>query len=168
MTLALSAAIIMQVAAHAASLTDKDVQLMVRAIGFLRPAPDSNGIVAIAYEATDPASRQDAEAIASYFGGGLKAGNAVLSPRVTDGRQLASGGFVAVITANGANLELVASAARAMHVPCVTGDVTLVRSGRCALSVRSEPVVEITVSRAATTSGGVMFASAFLMMVNQF
>jgi hypothetical protein len=167
LVLALAAAIIPCDVADAASLSDKDVQLMARAIAFLRPEPET-GTVAIAYNAADPASKQDAEAIAGYFGGGLKAGHAMLTPRVVDGSRLAAGGFVAIITASGANLDLVASAARQLHVPCLTGDVGLVRAGRCVMSVTSAPKVEITVSREAAATDDVTFASAFLMMVNQF
>ena len=166
--LALAAAVIMHAAGHAASLSDKDVQLMVRAIGFLQPRPSDGGIVAIAYEGSDPASRQDAEAIAGHFGDGLKAGRAVLMPRVVDDKQLATGGFVAIITASGANVERIAAAERALHVPCLTGDVSVVLSGRCVMAVRSEPKVEITVSRVAAASGEITFVSAFLMMINQF
>lgn len=168
LALVLPAAIILHGVTHAASLSDRDVQLMVRAIGFLRPEPQDNGVVAIAYDAADPASRPDAEAIAGYFGAGLKAGHAVLLPRIVDGQQLAAGGFVAVITANGANLDLVAAAGRHLHVACLTGDPALVRAGRCVLSVRSEPKVEIMVSRAAAANADVSFAAAFLMMVSQF
>jgi hypothetical protein len=85
-----------------------------------------------------------------------------------DGRQLAAGGFAAIITARGANLDLVAAAGRLLHVPCLTGDADLVRAGRCVLSVRSEPKVEIIVSPAAAASVEVSFAQAFLMMVKQF
>jgi len=167
-SLALFAAIATFAPVQAASLTDGDVRLMVRAIGFLRPQPGDNAIVAIAYAASDPTSRQDAEAIASYFGTGLKTGSVNLRPHVMDERQLAAGGIVAIITASGTNVTLVAAVARTLHVPCVTGDVAQVRSGRCAVSVRSTPKVEITVSRAVTVDSEVSFASAFLMMVNLF
>jgi hypothetical protein len=36
------------------------------------------------------------------------------------------------------------------------------------MAVRSEPKVEITVSRVAAASGEITFVSAFLMMINQF
>jgi hypothetical protein len=155
-------------AGHAASLTDKDVQLMVRAIGFLQPRPVDGAVVAIAYEASDPASKQDAEAIAGYFGEGLKAGPTTLTARAADDRQLMAGGYVAIITASGANLDRIAAAGRALHVPCLTGDAALVRSGHCVMSVRAGPKVEITVSRLTAAGADVSFASAFLMMVNQF
>jgi hypothetical protein len=48
-----------------------------------------------------PVSKQDADAIAGYFGDGLKAGAATLKPVVTCGGQLSSGGFVAVAAAAG-------------------------------------------------------------------
>src|SRR4051794_28942671 len=80
-------------AANAASLTQKDVQIMAKAIGFLEPPPTGQAIVAIAYDPADPSSKQDADAIAGYFGGGLKAGAAVLKPKVTEVGQLSAGGF---------------------------------------------------------------------------
>ena len=166
--LAMSAAVMMQGGARAASLTDKDVQVMVRAIGFLQPQPADGGIIAIAYDASNPASKQDAEVISGHFGTGLKAGRALLIPRVMDERHLTAQGIVAIIAANGVDIDAVAAAGRVLHVPCMTGEISLVRAGRCVLSVRSDPKVEITVSRVAAASGDVTFASAFLMMVNQF
>jgi hypothetical protein len=166
--LGLACAVVFQVAGNAASLTDVDVRLMVRAIGFLQPRPADGGIVAIAYDAADPASKQDAEAIAGYFGDGLKAGNAMLAPRIEDVGQLAAGGFVAIITARGVNLGRVAAIGRALHVPCLTGDPAQIGTSLCVMAVRSKPTVEITVSRAAAASGEVTFAAAFLMMITPF
>ncbi|MGD0434589.1 MAG: hypothetical protein ABSA58_26220 [Acetobacteraceae bacterium] len=154
-------------AAGAASLTQKDVQILAKAIGFLEPPPSGNGTVAIAYDPADPASKQDADAIASYFGEGLKAGNAVLKPVVTAVGQLSSGGFVAVVAAAGVKVDQVATATRALHVACITADATAVQSGQCVMSVKSDPKVEILISRSAAASSNVGFGSAFLLMAHE-
>lgn len=153
--------------AGAASLTQKDVQILAKAIGFLEPPPSGNGTVAIAYEPSDPASRQDADAIAGYFGTGLQAGSATLKATVTAVGQLSAGGFVAVVAAAGVKVDQVAAATRALHVACITSDATAVQSGQCVMSVKSEPKVEILISRSAAASSNVGFGSAFLLMAHE-
>lgn len=153
--------------AAAASLSEKEVQILVRAIGFLQPPPTGAATIAVAYDASNPASKQDAEAIASYFGEGLKAGGATLTPKLIEVRQLPSGGFVAIIAAAGVRIEQIADAARVLHVACVTGDLNAVESGQCVMTVKSEPKVEIIINRAAAARANVGFGTAFLMMIRQ-
>jgi hypothetical protein len=154
--------------ARAASLSQKEVQILVKAMGFLEPAPTGAGTVAVAYDSANPASRADADAIAGYFGDGLKAGRATLTAKVVDVGQLSVGGFVAVIAAAGAKVDQVDSATQALHVACVTGDAAAVQAGRCVMSVRSEPRVEILISSAAATNSNVGFGTAFLLMAHLF
>jgi hypothetical protein len=167
LTLALLIAAGCHDAAGAASLTQKDVQILAKAIGFLEPPPSGTGTVAIAYDPSNPASKQDADAIAGYFGDGLKAGAATLKPVVTAVGQLSSGGFVAVVAAAGVKVEQVATATRALHVACITADATAVQSGQCVMSVKSDPKVEILISRSAAASSNVGFGSAFLLMAHE-
>jgi hypothetical protein len=141
-------------AANAASLTQKDVQILVKAIGFLEPPPSGNGTVAIAFEPSNPASKADADAIAGYFGDGLKAGAATLKAVVTPVGSLSGGGFVAVVAAAGVKAEQVSTA-------------TAVQAGQCVMSVKSDPKVEILISRSAAASSNVGFGSAFLLMAHE-
>ncbi len=153
--------------AHAASMSQKDVQIIAKAIGFMEPAPSGAGTVAIVYNASDSASKQDAEAVAAYFGDGLKAGNAVLKPKVVAVGELGAGGFLAIIAPGTTMNDQVSAASRAQHALCITTDDAAVHSGACAMSVKSEPKVEITISRSAATAAGVGFGSAFLLMAHQ-
>ncbi len=154
-------------AADASSLSQKDVQILAKAIGFLEPPPSGTGTVAVAYDPADPASKQDAEAIAGYFGDGLKSGGATLHPKVTDVAQLSGGGFIAVIAAAGVKIGQVNAATRALHVACITADANAVQAGQCVMSVKSAPKVEILISRAAAASSNVGFGSAFLLMAHE-
>jgi hypothetical protein len=45
--------------------------------------------------------------------------------------------------------------------------VAATQAGNCAVSVQSDPKVQITVNKAAASASGVSFASAFLMMVTE-
>lgn len=155
-------------AAHGASLTHTEVGILARAMGFLQPPLAGTATVAITYDASNPASKLDAEAIAGYFGQGLPSGGAILTPKLIEVRQLLpSGGFAAVIAAAGVRIEQVADAARALRVACITGDAGSVVSGRCTMAVKSEPKVEIIINRAAAANANVRFGTAFLMMIRQ-
>lgn len=153
--------------ANASSLSQKDVQIIAKAIGFMEPVPSGTGTVAIVYNAADAASKQDADAVAAFFGDGLKAGGALLKPKVVSAADLGAGGFLAVIPVNGAMNDQVGAAARSHHALCVTSDDAAVRSGACVMSVKSDPKVEITINKSAATSAGVGFGSAFLLMAHQ-
>src|SRR5271167_1687961 len=59
--------------AHAASLSEKDVHVISKVLGFLDPAP-TGGTVAVVYASGDAASKADADGIAALFGGGLAVG----------------------------------------------------------------------------------------------
>lgn len=166
LALALAIAAAALAPAKASSLTQKDVQILVKAIGFLEPPPAGAGTVAIAYDPANPASKQDAEAIAGYFGEGLKAGSAVLKSKVVEVGQLAAGGFVAIVAASGAKLDQIAAAARSQHVACVTADAAAVQAGQCVMSVKSDPKVEILINRSAAASNGIAFGSAFMLMAH--
>lgn len=140
---------------------------MAKAIGFMEPAPSGAATVAIAYDPADPASKQDADTIAGYFGDGLKAGAAVLKPKVIAVGQLSTGGFIAVVAAAGTKIDQVSAATRALKVACVTPDAAAVQAGQCVMSVKSDPKVEILISKSAASSSGVSFGSAFLLMARE-
>jgi hypothetical protein len=152
--------------AHAGSLTPTSVQILSRAMAFLQPAPSGTATVAVAYDPARPDSKQDAEAIAGYFGAGLHAGPASLKAQVIDIGQLASGRFVAVIAAAGVSIDQVFSASQALRVPCVTADAAAVRGGHCVMSIQSDPKVDIQINAAAASLSGVAFRSAFMFMAH--
>jgi hypothetical protein len=156
-------------AATAGSLTQKDVQILGRALGFLSPAAPADGVVAIAYAAGDPASKAAADEIAGYLGDGLTAGGQTLKPKVVDAAALGSGGgYSAIIAAQGAAGDAVMAAAKGHKIVCATGDVDAVKAGKCIIAVQSAPKVEIDVNHDAATAAGIGFDAAFRMMIHEF
>jgi hypothetical protein len=156
-------------AAHAATLTQKDVQILGRVFAFLDPAVTKDGVAAIVYVGGNEASRKDAEAIAGYFNGGLKAGGATITPRLVDLASLGDGaGYVAIIAAQGASGEAVMAAAKAHQIICASGELDQVQGGRCILAIRTDPKVEITLNRSAASAANIGFAAAFRMMIHEF
>ena len=153
--------------AHAATLSAKDSAIIAKAIGFLDPAP-SGGVVAVAYDGGNAASKADADAIATLFSGGLAEGSNSVTAKPVDVASLGDGsGYVAVIAAQSASGDKIMQAIKAHHIPCITADAPVVQSGQCVMSVESDPKVQITVNHAAAQAIGVSFQSAFRMLIHE-
>lgn len=152
----------------APSMSARDVQVVVRALGFLQPPPPNDAWVAVVFAPENVASRQDAERVAALFGTGMRAGHAVLSARPVSADALAGiGSPAALIAAAGAPIALVMAAARLRHITCITAVLDQVEAGHCTMWVRSEPRVEIVINQAAARSSDLGFAAAFRMMVRE-
>lgn len=154
-------------AAHAASMTAKDLQVLGRAIAFLLPPPGTGATVAIAYVGGNSASRSDAEAIAALIGDGLHAGNAILHPKLVEVGALATTECAAVIAASGSNGAGLSAASRSAHTLCVTTELAAVEAGLCAMGIKSDPHVEILINHAAVSASGIEFATAFRMIIRE-
>ncbi len=151
----------------AATLSPKDAAITAKAIGFLDPAP-AGGVVAVAYDGANAASKADADAIAALFAGGLAEGSNSVTAKPVDAATLGDGsGYIAVIAAQGAGDDKIMQAAKAHHIPCITAEAGAVQSGQCVMSVQSDPKVEITVNHAAAQATGVSFQSAFRMLIHE-
>ena len=60
-----------------------------------------------------------------------------------------------------------AEAVRSKRIPCITTDLAKVKSGSCAIGVRSQPKIEILVNRNAATSSDLKFSAVFRMMITE-
>ncbi len=154
------------VPAAAASLSPQELQTLGGAIAFMQPPP-GGGAIAVVYAAGDPASRQDAEAIAGEFGNGLKTNGALLPAKVVEAAALAGGGFALAIAASGANGPPLGAAVRAAHLLCVTAELAAVQAGFCTMAISTDLRVQIVVNHAAAATCGVGFAAAFRMMIHE-
>ncbi len=153
--------------AAAASLSNKDLQVLARALALMKPAPAGMLTLAIAYHANDEASHQDAEAIAALVAGGLRAGAALYQPKLLDTASLGRGGFAAILAAAGAAGEQVMLASRTSQVLSATADFAAVQAGQCVMAIRAVPRVEILLNHLAAAAAGVEFVPAFLMMIRE-
>jgi hypothetical protein len=154
--------------AQAGSWTPKDLQVLGRAMAFLLPPPGPGTVVAVAYSASDDASRRDAEAVAAAMSDGLRVGNVRVPLKVVDTATVAAGGYRVVIAAQGVASPTLSNAVRAGHSLCVTTEQEVVQAGLCTMAIRSEPRVDILVNHAVAAADGVEFAAAFRMMIREF
>jgi hypothetical protein len=153
--------------AAAASLSPEELRILGKSLVFLQPRLTGEGTVAVVYDAANPKSHEDAEAISASIGSGLVAGGAVLRPRLVDSAALGAADFALVIVAAGANSESVIQVVRSRHALCVTGDVPAVQGGTCIMAIRSADRVEVLLNHRAAEGAGIGFATAFRMMVQE-
>jgi hypothetical protein len=152
--------------AEAASLSAQELQTIARALAFLQPPPTS-GDIGIVYNANDPASRRDAEAINDEIGAGLQIGKVRLPPRLVEAGALAGGGFAVALAAAGANGPALGAAIRASHVLCVTAELAAVQAGFCTMAISTEIRVQIVLNHAAAAASDINFIAAFRMMIHE-
>jgi hypothetical protein len=153
-------------ACGAATLTD--LQIAIRALGFLQPPLSGEVRVGIVYEPGSLQSAKEAADIRALIGDGLTVGNLTLHPVLLRISELAAVKVGLYILAGAvADAAAVATITQQKHIPCVTMDIAQVRSGNCFLGIQSSPKIEILVNRAAAASSGAVFSSVFRIMITE-
>lgn len=153
----------------AAEPSPRDLQVLARALGFLERPPVGSVEIGIVYPQQSANGRIEAERIAAGFGDGLRVGNLTLRPKLVPVDAAGQAGTIAMLLTEAAvpHAAVVAKAVAGRSILTVSSDRSLVDAGLVVMVVRSEPRVEILVSRAATQAAGVAFAAAFRMMIQE-
>lgn len=150
--------------------TQSDLKLIAQTMAFLSKPPTGTLEVGIVYPDGPGSGRAEAERLAAAFGSGLDVGALTLRPRLlTMDEAIRDTGIPALLLTD-AVLPQAAALARAIvgrGVLTVSLDPEAVTAGEAVMAVRSEPRVEIYVSRAAAAAAGVEFSTAFRMMIQE-
>jgi hypothetical protein len=152
-----------------ADVTQKDLQVMARALGFTEKPPTGDVVIGIVYAPGNPQSAKEAQDIQKLLGDGLKGGAITLKPllvKIDDAGSADVGAFL-LTEGVGADGSKLAAITKSKQKPCMTVDIAQVQSGACLLGVKSEPTVEIIVNKAAAADSGVSFAASFRMMIKE-
>ena len=153
----------------AAEASLQDLQILVRALGFLERPPAGLAELGIAYPAASAAGRAEAERVAALFGDGLRAGALTLRPRLVPADAAGEAPVVAVLLTDAAlpQAAQIAVALAGRSVPTIATNAAAIGGGQIVLVLRSQPRVEILVSRTAAQTARVNFATAFRMMIQE-
>ena len=167
--IALAFAAILTAVPASAHVTERDVLIAARAIGFIHGLPRGDLDVAIVYVPGNAESEQQAHELADRMGSGLRVGNFVLKPSLLPLDQVgrANVGLFFLTQGAGRDATKVGAASRARKIPCITFDLAQVRAGACTIGVRSTPRIEVLVNRAAAEASGTKFAAVFRMMITE-
>lgn len=168
-TIALAAALLFIAGRATAIVMPQDLQIAARALGFLAKPPSGEVRVAVVYAADSPQSVQEAGHLMQMLGNGLTVGNITLKPTLVSVDALARtrAGLIFLSPGVGSEGRLVAAASRSAQIPCVTTDLSQVRSGNCAIGIRSAPEIEILVNHAAAAATGTTFSTIFRVMITE-
>lgn len=154
--------------APAAPPTAEDFQVISRAMSFAEGPKRSRARVAIVYDAANPISREEARVAHAILSRGLSAGGLALSGVELDQRQLASASaYDAIFSVAGVDQQALSRFLDASGTPCFTLDTRQVSEGACTVAVRTAPSVNISMSSQNASAAGVVFATAFIMMVRE-
>ncbi len=160
--------VLMMCSLHAvAEVTQRDLQVAARALGFLAKPFTGDTVMGIFYDPQNARSRQEAEAIQAMLGAGMQSGGLTLRAALIPLDQLGTASVdLFFLTGNlGDSAEVLRASLAAKKIPCVSTDIDQVRSGRCVMGIRSAPRIEILVNREAAEETGTSFASMFRMMI---
>ena len=153
-----------------AQATPKDLQVIARTLTFLEPAPTGSAVLGVVYAPGTSASASEAQALAAMFREGVTVGHLTLHARLIPAEDLASLKDVAAIFIAGdlgARMADVAAAARRMHVPTISMDMSCVQHGECTMGFSTTLTVQITLNRTACDAAGIGFIQAFRILVHE-
>lgn len=149
----------------AAAVTPKDMQIIGRMLGFFDPPFSGQVQVGIVH---GPATKVAAEALAQQMGAGLVTGGITLVPKlIADADVAAAGVSVLLLTDVASQGEAAVKAAAGKRVVVVATEPGCADTGRCIVSLQSDPKVEITMNKAAADMAGVKVGAAFRMMIKE-
>jgi hypothetical protein len=152
-----------------AQVTAKDVQVAARVLNFTATPFTGTVKLGIVYDPSVAVSAADEAALTGILGSGLTVGSINLVPVPVPIAKLSSTPVDVLFLTSGlgaAGAAVGTQAASAKQL-CITTDTAATAAGDCAVSVQSDPKVQITVNKASASATGVSFASAFLMMVTE-
>ena len=152
-----------------AEITVADLQIAARALSFMERPLGGTVRVGIIYIPGDAASEREADAVVQLLGGGLNAGNLLVTP-VRVAPDAAGTAPVDLFFLPGGLRDRtgpVSAAAAKRKLVCLTVDIAQVEKGSCAVGVQSTPKVRIYVNRAAAIASKSSFVTVFLMMVSE-
>ncbi|KAA5610410.1 YfiR/HmsC family protein [Rhodovastum atsumiense] len=169
LALALALALTCLGTAVPAATGPRDLQLIARVMGFLAHPPGGDVEIGIVYPAQSAAGRAEAEQLVATVPGGVRAGNLVLRPRLLTLEEASRAAPPALLLTEAALSQAgaLAAALAGRGVLIVSPDPASVDAAQAVVALRSQPRVEILVSRAAAQRAGLEFASAFRMLIQE-
>lgn len=150
-----------------ADVTQRDLQVASRALGFVEPPFTGTVRLGIVYTPEHPVSDRLARQTESLMSSGLSIGNIRLVPVLVPLSNIGDADVdIFLLTGNlDEGNERFREAWLARGIPCLTTDIPQVRAGNCLMGIRSSPRVEILVHKASADSIDLTFASVFRMMI---
>lgn len=153
-----------------AEVTQKDLQVLGRSLGFVKSSGSTGTKLVVVVDPKKPLSVSDADTVLTLISGGLKSGSRTLTPSIVKIDDLAAVGDVAAFLLTSSmkgDAGQIKNIAKDRHIPCATNDVSLVQNGSCAIGVTTEPKVEIMINKSVAADDGITLDDAFKMLITE-
>jgi hypothetical protein len=166
----LLSATLLSATVQASEVTQRDIQIIGRTLGFmedLRTGPLDLGIV---YIRGDAESQRQAASIQAMLADTPVVGKISLRAQLVAAEDLSAlshADALFVVPAAGQADARAATAGRRLHVPVISTDQSCAEAGNCVISFSSTPTVEIVFNRSSAEAAGVHFTAAFRMLVKK-
>jgi len=159
-------------AAPVLATTDQvDLSVGMKTLPLLTNKIQGSATVAIVFDPSEPASKEEALGIKGILEGEFTApGDLKLSGLLVPVNELGkmAGSKIAVLTSGlNAHYDAIGSAAATGDVLTMSTDLGCVEANKCVLGIVSKPHVQIYFSQSAADSLHLGFSSAFLMLVHK-
>lgn len=160
---------LMLISPDASAATQKDIQILGRALGFIENGPSGDVKIGIVTDSGNAASLAEANEILAIIGSGLKSGKINLQAEKLSASAAAGSTHPVLYFTEGTS----GSHASVFNAVSAKGTVTVsthdscLNASQCVMVVKSVPKVDIKVSSAAAGASGVSFGSAFRMMISE-
>lgn len=149
-----------------AQTTERDLQVLGRAIDLMRDGGGAEASVAVVYDATNPDSQTEAEALSALAGGGMDAGPVRIQTYLVPVGDLAGLDSARVVFVtkgiDGAHAQVFNAAGSRLTV---SSDIGCARAGHCVLAITTTPSVRIFLNSQAASQASISFSEAFAMLV---
>ena len=153
-----------------AKVTEKDLQVVFRALGFMKSSPGGTLKAAIVHDPGNSASQSEAKQLKSLLKGGYSAKGITLEPvmvKAGNAGDIANTDLAFVTTGISGHYDRIKDIGRSNGIFIVSTDKSCVQAGACTMFVQSTPSVQITVNGETADKAGIAFSSAFGMMVDE-
>jgi hypothetical protein len=147
-----------------ADVTLKDVQTIIRTVGFLQTPPASGSVFAVIYNPDSTESTKNARQIETFLSQENKNLRSRLVP-VSDLSQVNGAKFSFVTKGLAPYHEKISALMRANQIISFTNDRDCIDRNNCAVYINSVGRVEIVVNKAVATAVKAEFKQVFLMMI---
>ena len=153
-----------------AQVTQTDVLVAGRAIGFVEKFAAGELTIGIVFASDSAQSTQQANELRAILGNRFRVGNHVLRASLVRMDELSEADVDLFFLTQGVGgaASRVALVSRERKVPCITFDLAQVRNGACVVGVQSRPRVEVLVNRKAAAASATVFSDVFRLMITEY
>ena len=153
-----------------ADVSENFVKVLGRSIKFLSPPLSGEVSATIVYAGDSAPSRAQAKRIRVLITASPSAGPVTLAPRMSAANELTNadtGGIIILTEMPSAEQEKAFAVAKATKALVIGTSKACANAGHCAVSIQTQPSIQITVNESTLSATGVSFDAAFLLLVDR-